>query len=81
MTDTADILQTVQDERRASSPVAASRPTNVPPRPARDTRLDLLRGWLQLTIFASHATGTWIGVWLIYAPWGLSDSSEQFVFL
>ena len=53
----------------------------MPPRPARDTRLDLLRGWLQLTIFASHATGTWIGVWLIYSPWGLSDSSEQFVFL
>ncbi len=53
----------------------------IPERPARDTRLDLLRGWLQLTIFASHATGSWIGVWLIYAPWGLSDSSEQFVFL
>ena len=81
MTDTAEILQTVQDEPRASSPLRPSRPTNVPPRPARDTRLDLLRGWLQLTIFASHATGTWIGVWLIYAPWGLSDSSEQFVFL
>lgn len=40
-----------------------------------------MRGWLQLTIFASHATGSWIGAWLIYAPWGLSDSSEQFVFL
>lgn len=24
-------------------------------RPPRDTRLDLLRGWLQLQIFASHA--------------------------
>jgi hypothetical protein len=36
---------------------------------------------LQLAIFASHAAGTWIGVWLIPAPWGLSDSSEQFVFL
>jgi hypothetical protein len=90
MTDTAAILQTGHeearlDERRASTPAVAPRPTNVPanvpPRPARDTRLDLLRGWLQLTIFASHATGTWIGVWLIYAPWGLSDSSEQFVFL
>lgn len=40
-----------------------------------------MRGWLQLTIFVSHATGTWIGVWLIASPWGLSDSSEQFVFL
>jgi hypothetical protein len=80
MTDT-DILQAGQGEARGSSPVVSPRPTNVPARPARDTRLDLLRGWLQLTIFASHATGTWIGVWLIYAPWGLSDSSEQFVFL
>lgn len=40
-----------------------------------------MRGWLQLTIFASHATGSWIGAWLILSPWGLSDSSEQFVFL
>jgi hypothetical protein len=53
----------------------------VPPRPARDTRLDIFRGLLQLAIFASHATGTWLGVWLIPSPWGLSDSSEQFVFL
>lgn len=53
----------------------------MPPRPARDARLDLLRGWLQLTIFMSHATGSWIGAWLIHAHWGLSDSSEQFVFL
>jgi hypothetical protein len=53
----------------------------VPPRPPRDTRLDIFRGLLQLVIFASHATGTWIGVWLIPSPWGLSDSSEQFVFL
>ena len=50
-------------------------------RPPRDTRLDLLRGWLQLQIFASHATGSFIGAWLITAAWGLSDSSEQFVFL
>ncbi len=49
--------------------------------PARDMRLDLMRGWLQLQIFASHATGSWIGGWLIHASWGLSDSSEQFVFL
>ncbi len=52
-----------------------------PPRPARDSRLDLVRGWLQLTIFASHATGSWIGAWMIHGTWGLSDSSEQFVFL
>ncbi len=50
-------------------------------RPARDTRLDLLRGWLQLQIFASHAHGSLIGAWLITAAWGLSDSSEQFVYL
>ncbi|WP_158292184.1 OpgC family protein [Paracraurococcus ruber] len=50
-------------------------------RPPRDTRLDLLRGWLQLQIFASHAHGSFIGAWLISAAWGLSDSSEQFVYL
>ena len=51
------------------------------PAPARDTRLDLLRGWLQLQIFASHAHGSLIGAWLISAAWGFSDSSEQFVYL
>ena len=50
-------------------------------RPMRDTRIDIVRGWLQLTIFASHAAGSWIGAWLIHGAWGLSDSSEQFVFL
>jgi hypothetical protein len=50
-------------------------------RPARDTRLDVLRGWLQFTIFASHASGSFIGGWLIHSSWGLSDSSELFVFL
>lgn len=65
----------------ASTAAAGARPTAVPPRPPRDTRLDIFRGLLQLVIFASHATGTWIGVWLIPSPWGLSDSSEQFVFL
>jgi hypothetical protein len=50
-------------------------------RPPRDTRLDLVRGWLQLQIFASHAHGSLIGAWLITSAWGLSDSSEQFVFL
>ena len=56
-------------------------PAPIPARPARDTRVDIVRGWLQLTIFASHAAGTWIGYWLIHGAWGLSDSSEQFVFL
>jgi len=55
--------------------------TPVPVRPSRDTRVDIVRGWLQLTIFASHAAGSWIGAWLIHGAWGLSDSSEQFVFL
>ena len=50
-------------------------------RPARDVRVDVIRGWLQLTIFASHAAGSWIGAWLIHGAWGLSDSSEQFIFL
>jgi hypothetical protein len=50
-------------------------------RPPRDIRIDVIRGWLQLTIFASHAAGSWIGTWLIHGTWGLSDSSEQFVFL
>jgi hypothetical protein len=53
----------------------------LPSRPTRDTRVDIVRGWLQLTIFASHAAGSWIGAWLIHGAWGLSDSSEQFVFL
>jgi hypothetical protein len=53
----------------------------VPARPPRDVRVDIIRGWLQLTIFASHAAGSWIGAWLIHGAWGLSDSSEQFVFL
>jgi hypothetical protein len=53
----------------------------IPARPARDTRLDIIRGTLQLTIFASHVVGSFIGGWLIFGTWGLSDSSEQFVFL
>ena len=63
------------------APAFASAPATVPVRPARDTRVDIIRGWLQLTIFASHAAGSWIGAWLIHGAWGLSDSSEQFVFL
>ncbi len=53
----------------------------VPPAPGRDSRLDALRGLLQVIIFASHSHGSFIGAWLIPAAWGLSDSSEQFVFL
>ena len=53
----------------------------VPARPARDTRLDIVRGWLQLSIFASHATGSIVGAWLIHGAWGFSDSSEQFILL
>jgi hypothetical protein len=53
----------------------------VPARPPRDTRLDIVRGWLQLSIFASHAHGSFIGGWLIHAAWGFSDASELFVFL
>jgi hypothetical protein len=52
-----------------------------PARPPRDQRLDVARGWLQLTIFASHAYGSFIGGWMIHSSWGLSDSSELFVFL
>jgi hypothetical protein len=54
---------------------------NIPARPPRDFRLDIVRGWLQVTIFASHVGGSFIGGWLIHGAWGLSDSSEQFVFL
>jgi hypothetical protein len=54
---------------------------SIPARPPRDQRLDIVRGWLQLTIFASHAGGSFIGTWLIHRAWGLSDSSELFVFL
>ena len=49
--------------------------------PGRDQRLDAIRGWMQLSIFYSHAFGSFAGAWLIHAGWGLSDSSEQFVFL
>ncbi len=51
------------------------------PRPPRDTRVDIIRGWLQMVIFASHCAGSFIAGWLIHKAWGLSDSSEQFIFL
>lgn len=40
----------------------------------------MLRGWMQLSIFVSHIAGTSFG-WFIHAAWGISDSSEQFLFL
>ena len=43
--------------------------------------MDIFRGWLQITIFMSHSFGSFIGGWMIHGSWGLSDSSEQFVFL
>ena len=52
----------------------------IPVRPPRDRRLDILRGWMQVSIFVSHVVGTGFA-WMIHAAWGLSDSSEQFVFL
>jgi hypothetical protein len=51
------------------------------PRPPRDTRVDILRGAMQIVIFLSHAQGSFVGAWLIHKAWGLSDCSEQFVFL
>jgi hypothetical protein len=49
-------------------------------RPPRDVRLDVLRGWMQVSIFISHSFGS-IFFWGIHAAWGISDSSEQFVLL
>ncbi|GAA0605182.1 hypothetical protein GCM10009416_48370 [Craurococcus roseus] len=51
-----------------------------PARPPRDLRLDIVRGWMQVSIFVSHIAGTAFA-WGIHAAWGLSDSSEQFVLL
>lgn len=52
----------------------------VPSRPPRDLRLDVLRGWMQVSIFISHVVGTSLA-WGIHAAWGLSDSSEMFILL
>jgi hypothetical protein len=49
-------------------------------RPPRDVRMDVLRGWMQVSIFISHAH-TVAFFWGIHAAWGISDSSEQFVLL
>lgn len=62
--------------------IAAQRPPVRPlARPARDLRLDIVRGWLQVSIFGAHAVGSAFGAFGIHAAWGLSDSSEQFLFL
>jgi hypothetical protein len=52
----------------------------IPSRPPRDLRLDVLRGWMQVSIFVSHVVGTWLA-YGIHAAWGLSDSSEMFILL
>ncbi|MBR0646252.1 OpgC domain-containing protein [Plastoroseomonas hellenica] len=49
-------------------------------RPPRDLRLDILRGWMQVSIFVAHCAGS-VMAWGIHAAWGVSDSSEQFVLL
>ncbi len=53
----------------------------VPVRPGRDLRLDVIRGWLQVSIFVSHIANSFVGEWFIHRAYGLSDSSEQFLFL
>ena len=58
-------------------PLTLARPLARPP---RDTRLDLIRGWMQVAIFVSHVSAN-VFAWGIHAAWGLSDSSEQFIFL
>lgn len=61
-----------------TDPAASPRPLA---RPARDLRLDILRGWLQVSIFGAHAVGSAFGAYGIHAAWGLSDASGQFLFL
>lgn len=65
----------------ACSPPATTAPARAVPRPPpRDLRMDIMRGWMQISIFVSHIFGTAFA-WGIHAAWGISDSSEQFVFL
>jgi hypothetical protein len=54
-------------------------PTHLKP-PPRDLRLDVIRGWMQLSIFVSHVAGS-LFFFGIHAAWGFSDSSEQFILL
>lgn len=53
----------------------------VPGKPARDQRLDVVKGVLQLSIFAKHVGFSFAGGWLIHSNWGFSDSSELFLLL
>jgi hypothetical protein len=50
-------------------------------KPARDQRLDVAKGILQLSIFAKHVGMSFVGGWVIHSNWGFSDSSELFVLL
>jgi hypothetical protein len=50
-------------------------------KPARDQRLDVAKGVLQLSIFAKHVGYSFVGGWVIHSSWGFSDSSELFVLL
>ena len=50
-------------------------------KPARDQRLDVVKGVLQLSIFAKHVGFSFVGGWVIHSNWGFSDSSELFVLL
>jgi hypothetical protein len=43
-------------------------------------RLDIIHGWMQISILISHVAGS-VFAWGTHAAWGLSDSSEQFIFL
>lgn len=52
-----------------------------PARPPRDQRLDVVKGVLQLSIFAKHIGFSFVGGWVIHSNWGFSDSSELFVLL
>lgn len=54
---------------------------NVPAKPSRDQRLDVVKGVLQLSIFAKHIGFSFVGGWVIHSSWGFSDSSELFLLL
>jgi hypothetical protein len=53
----------------------------IPAKPARDQRLDVVKGMLQLSIFAKHIGFSFVGGWVIHSSWGFSDSSELFLLL
>ncbi|MBU6354562.1 MAG: OpgC domain-containing protein [Cyanobacteria bacterium REEB498] len=56
-------------------------PAGLPAKPARDQRLDAVKGVLQLSIFAKHVGLSFVGGWVIHSNWGFSDSSELFLLL